>query len=140
MAVLNELGDAADASGDGGDAAGHGFESGEAEGFHLAGHEHQVGEREELVDVVLLADEVDAVLNVVFAREIFGDAAVGAVADEHEAGGHGFGDAGEDLDDVLNALDGAEVGEVDEEALVRVRRSGGAWRRPARACGCRRRS
>ena len=118
VAVVNEFGDAADAGGDGGDAAGHGFERGEAEGLHLAGHKHEVGEREELVDVVLLADEVDAVLHVVLAGEIFGDAAVGAVADEHEARGHGLGDAGEDFDDILNALDGAEVGEVDEESLV----------------------
>ena len=124
VAVVDEFGDAADAGGDGGDAAGHGFERGETEGLHLAGHQHEVGEREELVDVVLLADEVDAVLHVVFAGEIFGDAAVGAVADEHEARGHGFGDAGEDLDDVLNAFDGAEVGEVDEEALVRFGEAG----------------
>ena len=118
MAVVDEFGDAADAGGDGGDAAGHGFERGEAEGLHLAGHEHEVGERKELVDVVLLAEEVDAVLHVVFAGQVLGYAAVGAVADEHEPRGHGFGDAGEDLDDVLNALDGAEVGEVDEETLV----------------------
>jgi len=31
--------------------------------------------------------------------------------------GMALADAGEDLDDILNALDGAEVGEVDEEAL-----------------------
>ncbi len=118
VAVVDEFGDAADAGGDGGDAAGHGFEGGEAEGLHLAGHEHEVGEGEELVDVVLLAEEVDAVLDVVVAGEMFGGAAVGAVADEHKARGHGVGDAGEDFDDILNALDGAEVGEVDEEALV----------------------
>ncbi len=62
--------------------------------------------------------------DVVFAGEIFGDAAVGAVADEQEARGHGFGDAGEDFDDVLNALDWAEVGEVDEEALVGFGKAG----------------
>jgi anti-sigma regulatory factor (Ser/Thr protein kinase) len=43
-AVVDELGDAADAGGDGGNAAGHGFERGEAEGLHLGGHEHEVGE------------------------------------------------------------------------------------------------
>ena len=44
-----------------GTLAGHGFERGEAEAFHLAGHEHEVGERKEFVDVVLLAEEVDAI-------------------------------------------------------------------------------
>src|SRR5258707_9826391 len=115
---MDEFWDAADAGGDRGDAAGHRFERGEAEGLHLAGHQHQVCEREQLVDVVLLAYEVDAVLHVVWAREIFGDAAVGTVADQHQACRHGFGDAAEDLDNILNALDGAEVGEVDEQALV----------------------
>ncbi len=37
-AVVDQLGDAADAGGDGGDAAGHGLERGQAEGLHLAGH------------------------------------------------------------------------------------------------------
>ena len=116
-AVGDELGDAADAGGDGGDAGGHGFEGGEAEGLHLGGHEHEIGEREELEDVVLLAEEVDAVLDVVLACEVLGEGAVGAVADEHEAGGELAGDAGEDFDHVADALDGAEVGEMDEEAF-----------------------
>ncbi len=89
LAVVDQFGDAAYAGGDGGNAAGHGFERGEAEGLHLAGHEHEVGEGEELVDVVLLADEVDAVLDVELEGEVLGGAAVGAVADEHEARGHG---------------------------------------------------
>ena len=42
-AVVDELGNAADAGGDGGDAAGHGLERGEAEGFHLGRHEHEIG-------------------------------------------------------------------------------------------------
>jgi hypothetical protein len=117
--MLDEFGDSADTGGDGGDAAGHGFESGEAEGLHLRGHEHEVGEGEELVDVVLLAEEVDAVLDVEGSGEEFSGWAVGAVADEHEASGHGAGDSGEDFDDVGDALYGAEVGEVDEEFFVR---------------------
>lgn len=35
--ILDEFGDTADASGDAGHAAGHGFERGETEGLHLAG-------------------------------------------------------------------------------------------------------
>ena len=115
---MNEFGHAAHAGGDGGDTACHGFECGESEGFHLAGEEHEVGEREEFVDVVLFAEEVDAVLNAVGDGEMLCDGAVGAVADEQESSGHGLGDAGEDFDHVGDALDGAEVGEVDEEALV----------------------
>ena len=74
--------------------------------------------------VVLFADEVDAVLHVVFAGEIFGDAAVGAVADQHQTRGHCLGDAGEDFNDILNAFDGTEVGEVDEESLVGLGETG----------------
>jgi len=117
-AVFDQLGHAADAGGDGGDAAGHGFEGGEAERLHLAGHQHEVGEGEELVDVVLLAEEVDAVLNAVADGEVLGLGAVGAVADEEQAGGDDGGDAGEGLDDIQNALDGAEVREMDEEFFV----------------------
>src|SRR6202044_1130995 len=106
------------AGGDGGDAAGHGFEGSEAEGLHFAGHEHEVGKGEEFVDVVLFAQEVNAVLDVVFAGEVFSDAAVWAVADEQEARRHRFSNAGEDLDDILDAFDRAEVGEVNEETLV----------------------
>src|SRR5207248_10172476 len=45
--VGDQFGNAADAGGDGDDAAGHGFEGDEAERFHLAGHEQDVGERDE---------------------------------------------------------------------------------------------
>ena len=70
--VLDELRDAADAGRDRGDAAGHGFERGETEGLHFRGHQHEVGHGEELVDVVLLAEEVDAILDAVLAGEVFG--------------------------------------------------------------------
>src|SRR6185437_4472436 len=122
--ILNQLGNSADARGNRGNAAGHGFESGQAEGLHLAGHQHQVGQRKEFVDVVLLADEVNAVLDPELESEILGGAAVGAIADEHKPRGHSGSNAGEDFDDVLNALDRSEVGEMNEEALVR---SGEAW-------------
>jgi hypothetical protein len=117
-AVVDELGDAADAGGDGGDAAGHRFEGGEAEGLHLAGEEHEVGEGKELVDVVLLAEEVDAVLDAELEGETLGGGAVGAVADQQQAGGDGAGDAGKGLDDVKNAFDRPEVGEMDEELFL----------------------
>ena len=118
LVMVDELGDAADVGGDGGDGAGHGFEGGEAEGFHFGGEEHEVGEGEELVDVVLLAEEVDAGVDAEAKGELLGGGAVGTVADEEELGGHGAGDAGEDFDHVGDALDGAEVGEMDEELFV----------------------
>jgi len=91
-----------------------GFERGQAEGLHLAGHEHQVGEGRRSCTLSCLP------------RNECGPArrggqrgarrrSVGAVADEHEAGGHGAGDTGKDFDDVGDALDRAEVGEMDEE-------------------------
>ena len=76
----------------------------------------------ELINVVLLAEEVDAILDVVAEGKLLGGAAVGAIADKHEARGKSAGDACEDLNDVKDPLYGAEVGEVDEEAFVRCRK------------------
>src|SRR6185312_6743190 len=118
LSIVDQLRHAAYAGGDSGNAARHGFERGKAEGLHLAGHEHQIGKREEFVDVVLLADEVNAILYIKLQREVLGGAAVGTIADQHQPHGHGSGDAGKDLHDILNALDGAEVGEMDEKPLV----------------------
>ena len=53
-----------------------------------------------------------------FADEIFRGAAVRAVADEDEFGGHFGADNGEDFDDVGEALDGAEIGEMHEDGLA----------------------
>jgi hypothetical protein len=80
--------------------AGHGFERGEAEGLHLGGHEHEVGEREELVDVVLLAEEVDAVGDAEARARYSAAERSGPSPMSISARGHGAGDAGEDLDDV----------------------------------------
>ena len=53
-AVLDDFGDAADVGGDDRDFAGHGFESGEAEGFELRRHQEKIGDGELFVDTVLL--------------------------------------------------------------------------------------
>lgn len=116
--ILDEFGDATDAGGNCGDTTGHCFEGGEAEGLHLAGHEHQVGEREEFVDIVLLAEEMNLVADTETVSEVFGGRAVGAVTDEHETGGKRVGDAAEDFDDIGDALNRAEVREMDEETLT----------------------
>jgi len=42
-AVFDYFGDAADVGGDYGDFAGHGFESGQAEGFELGGKKEEIG-------------------------------------------------------------------------------------------------
>ena len=52
---------------------------------------------------------MDAILYSELACEVLGGGAVGTVADEHEAGGHRLSRRGKDLDDVGDALDGAEV-------------------------------
>ena len=60
--VFDNFGDATDVGGDDRDFAGHGFESGEAEGFQLRGKQEEVGAREFGVDLILLAQEVDIFL------------------------------------------------------------------------------
>ena len=75
-AIFNEFWHAADAGGDGGDAAGHSLQRGKAERFHFRRHEHEVGKREKLVDIVLLTEKMDAVLHVELAGEILGGGAV----------------------------------------------------------------
>ncbi len=70
------------------------------------------------MDAVLLAEKVDAVLYAVVAGEMLGDGPVWAVSDEHEPGGTGAGYTREDLHDVGDPLDGAEVREMDEQAFV----------------------
>src|SRR5258708_4633666 len=81
-----------------------------------------LGAGDDAVVVVLVERDdtrgAEVVLRVLLARKIFGDAAVGTVADQHQACRHCLGDAAEDLDNILNALDGAEVGKVDEQTLV----------------------
>src|ERR1700677_2334260 len=123
-AVFYQFRYAADTGGNGGNAAGHGFECGPPEGFHLRGHEHEVGEGEELVHVLLLADEVDAIADAKPHSEELGCRALGPVADHKQACRKCARDAGERLDDVEDAPDGAEVREVYEEALARP---GKAW-------------
>ena len=51
-------------------------------------------------------------------REVLGSGAVGAVADHHQPRRKRLGDAREDRNDVQNALDRAEVGEVHEQLLI----------------------
>ncbi len=100
LAMGDDLGKSADIGGDDGNFASHGFESGEAEGFQLAGKKEEIGGGELLLDGILLAEEEDAGGEIEFADEPFGGAAVRAIADHDEACGELAADASEDLDDV----------------------------------------
>lgn len=57
-------------------------------------------------------------MQALFADQIFRSAAVRAVADEDEFGGHFGADQGEDFDYIGEALDGAEIREVHEDGLA----------------------
>ena len=59
------------------------FERGQAKGFHLAGHQHEVCDREQLVNIILLAEKVNPVSYTEAESEHFGLRAVGGVAHEH---------------------------------------------------------
>src|SRR5260370_39677919 len=54
----------------------------------------------------------------ILSDEVFGGAAVRAVADEDEFGGHFGADDGENLNDVGEVLNGAEIGEVHEDGFA----------------------
>jgi len=91
VAVLDKLGDTGDAGGDGGDAAGHPSSAARPNDSISLGMSIRSASGRSSFDVGPAADEVDAVPARCFRGEIFGDAAVGAVADEHQACRHGFG-------------------------------------------------
>src|SRR6266478_522902 len=116
--VLDNFWDAADVGGDNGDFAGHGFEGGKAEGFELGGEQEKIGGGQFFVDGILFAKEEDVFLKFFLAHEIFGGAAIRAVADEDELGGHFSADDGENFDGVCEALDRAEIREVHEDGFA----------------------
>ena len=63
------------------DFASHSFQRGQAEGFELRREEEEVGGGELFVNGVLLAEEKHILLQFLFSHEIFGGAAIRAVAD-----------------------------------------------------------
>src|SRR3981189_1142045 len=105
-AVCDDLGHAANVCGDDGDFAGHGFESGEAEGFELRRKQEKIGGGQFLVDDVLFAQKKNVFLEEILGNEKFGGAAVRAVTDEHEFSGHFGVDESEDFHDVREVLHG----------------------------------
>jgi len=117
-AVADDFGDAANVRCDDRDLAGHGFERGEAEGLELRRQQEEIGDGELFVDGVLFAEEEDIFLQTLFADEIFGGAALGAIADEHELCGHFGADEGEDFHGIREAFDRAKIREVHEDGLA----------------------
>src|SRR5262249_60427060 len=92
----------------------HGFQRPEAERPKLTWHQHHVGKRQLFVDAILLAHEVNLVMDSLLPREPFGAGAFRSVADHHEPRRNLLLHAVEDLDDILHALDGAKVRQVHE--------------------------
>src|SRR5258708_10307635 len=116
--MLDNFGDAADVGGDDGDFAGHGFEGGKAEGFELGREEKEIGGGELFVDGILFAEKENVFLEAALADEVFGGAAVWAVADEDELGGHFGPDNSENFDGIGEALDGTEIREVHQDGFA----------------------
>ena len=129
-AVFDQFRHAADASGNGRDAAGHRLQRSQTEGFELARHQHQVGERKQLGDAILLAQKVHALANAEAEGEHLGLRAVRTVTHQKQVCGNFLHDAGEDLNAVRDALDRAEVGEMDQQ-LFAIGRPGFACLRAA---------
>jgi len=136
--MLDDFADAADVGGDDGDFAGHGFEGGEAEGFELGRKKEKIGGSELFVDVVLFPEEKDVLLKFFSCGPDTRGAAVRAIADEDELGGHLGPDEGENFDGVGEALDGAEIRKMHEDGFA----VGSPFSRKSfcRRCGCRDRS
>src|SRR6266566_4224388 len=116
--MLDHFGHAAGVCANDGNFAGHGLERREAEGFKLRGKQEKVRGGQLLINGVLLAEKEDVFLELVLAYKILGGAAVGAVADEHELGGHFRPHKCKDLDGIGEALDGTEVRKVHENRLA----------------------
>jgi len=116
--VFDDFGDAADVGGDDRDFAGHGFQSGEAEGFELAGEEEKVGAGKFFINVVLLAEEEDVFLEFFLADKIFSGASIGAISNQHQLGGHFGADEGKNFNGIGNPFYGTEIGKVHEDGLA----------------------
>lgn len=110
-AVFDDFGKAADVADDGGDALGHGFEGGLGEAFALdGGHYGDVAGTGDGGGVLAEAEEV----HVGLLADAAGDGGVADFADEDEVDVGFRRDAGEGVEKVGHALDGAHVaGEAD---------------------------
>ena len=119
-AIAKEALHAAAACADDRHLAAHRLERGQPEALVLRQLEVQVRQGDDSADIVLPAQEVHAVGDALLLDESAGGFDLGTGAHEDEARGHPAVDAVEDLDDIRNALDRSEVGNVHEYLVVRV--------------------
>jgi hypothetical protein len=127
-AVFDQLRHSTDPGGDGGNLAGHGFQRRQAEGLQFAGHEHQVGDRQQFVHPLLFAQEVDPVLDALAVGQPLRRGAVRSVAHHQQARRHLLRDAGKDLDHIEDALDRTEVRKMEQDLFsgIGITRPGAA--------------
>ena len=81
-AMIDYLGHSTSAGGYGHYFTGHCLERGQTELLEFTGEQHDIGNRQLFVDLVLLAQEEDIVMNALLYGEPLRNRAVGAVANE----------------------------------------------------------
>src|SRR5262249_44957420 len=98
--------------------ASHGFQGRETEGFHLAGYQYEIGDREFFAHAINLAQKLNFLAQAFVAHQPFRARTVRPVAHQQQPRGNLLLHAVENLDDVANAFHRAEIGYVNQDALV----------------------
>ncbi len=114
-AFCHHLREAADGRCDDGHLAGHRLERREPEALLRRRQQEQVRDREPGQAVGLLAHEVHAIPQAEIAHALLDAWTLGTVAHEHEVRRPSRRDAGEDVHDRIEPLDGPEVRHVQQE-------------------------
>src|ERR1019366_2336492 len=83
-AIGNQFRNTSDPSGDRRHSASHGFERGKAERFHFARHQNDVGESEQALDLILLAQKLDVILYAKLSGEVLRRSTFGSVTHHEE--------------------------------------------------------
>ena len=120
LGVHHHLRQSAGARRDHRDLGGHGLEGGHAERLRLGGQQEEIARTEDLLEVRHVAEEEDAVAQIVLAAEGLGTGAVRAVADHQQAARHLLRHPREHLHDVHDPLHGTEVRHVAEQPVARA--------------------
>jgi hypothetical protein len=84
LAMRDDFRQAADARGDDGRAAGHRFRRGKSEALLRRRQQKHIGDRQQLADVVLLAEDFDVFREIRFRCLLREARALGTIAGEHE--------------------------------------------------------
>ena len=77
-------------------------------------------QRNQPLHVVLLPQKANVFGDFQFASQMLGRAAIGAIADHQEMGGHLFSNFRKNADAIQHALDRAEIRHVDQEFFRRL--------------------